>query len=84
MGIVITSLTVLISFVSNLAVAAVTVELTYQASTLQDVVQSSNHRFTSLSDPLVEIHVREQVNKNLNYGQGMIILPCYDFNECHL
>ena len=64
MGIFITSLTVFISFVSNLAAAAaaVTLELIYQAITFQDVVQSSNHCFNSLRDPLVEIRVREQVN----------------------
>ena len=77
MGIVITSLTVFISFLSNLAAAAVTLELIYQASTFQDVVQSSNLCFSFVSDPLVEIHVREQVNKNLSYGQGMIILSCF-------
>ena len=70
----------LISFVFNLAAAAVTLELIYQASTFQDVVQSSNLCFSSLSDPLVEIHVREQVNKNLSYDQGMIILSCFFFN----
>lgn len=62
MGLVITSLTVFFSFVSNLAAAAVNSELIYQAITFQDVVQSSNHCVNSLRDPLVEIHVREQVN----------------------
>lgn len=50
-----------ISFISDLA-AAVALELIYQDTTFQDVVQSANHCFNSLPDPLVEINVREQVN----------------------
>ena len=60
MGILIASLTMLTSFVSDLA--AVALELIYQASTVQDVVQSANHCFNPLPDPLVEIFFREQVN----------------------